>query len=159
MLRTSTSAARLLLVALAAALLGACSSGGDDGGRIAAPTSMPVTTTAAPGSDEAAAPALAAATTCQQLLEATEPQLAALLDALVTRAATLAPADLAGASMPDLPEFQRFADGTANLEQEAQRVNCTDAEQQGSVCDVLGGVAVPESVGAQLVLQLLRSGC
>jgi hypothetical protein len=163
-LLTLTTAGRVALVAtMVAFFAGACSRSDDGGDRIAAPapapTSLPVTTTAAPGSDELAAPALAAATTCRQLLNATEPQLTALLDALMARAATLGPADLATVSMPDLPEFQRFAEGTANLEAEAARVNCTDAEQRSSVCDVLSAVATPQGAGGQLVLQLLRSGC
>lgn len=160
MLRTPTTARAALILALAA-LLGACSGSGGSGERIAAraPTSTPVTTTAPPSSDRLAAAALAAATTCRQLLDATEPQLAALLEALVARAATLGPAELAALSMPDLPEYQRFAEGTASLEREALRVNCTDAEQRRSVCDVLAAATAPEGAGGQLVLHLLRSGC
>jgi hypothetical protein len=156
--RTSSTIGRLSLVAAVALGLGACS--GDTGSTLAAPTSVPVTTTAAPGTAPAAAPALAAATTCRELLDVTEPQLGQLLDALLARAAALQPADLVSLSIESLPEFQRFAEGTANLEAEATRVNCTDAEQQARVCDVLAAASPPTpGAGGELVLQLLRASC
>ena len=158
MRRTLTKALCGALAVVVLSLLGACSDGADDN-VIAAPTSVPVTTTALPGTDREAAAPLAAATTCRQLLDATEPQLTSLLDALVARAAALQPAEMATLSMPDLPEFQSFVAGTANLEAEAARVNCSDVEQRRSVCDVLTAAMAPDAPGGQMVLQLLRSGC